>query len=397
MGFFKKIFRGVKKVFKKIGKGIKKVFKGVGKFMDKIGIVGQIALMFLPLGPLLGGLLKGVGGMAAKALTAMGPIGTSILNGAKFVISKGAEFAGAVKNTFKTVTDGVATFASEFTKTSLNKMGFNPTKFGFKPGGSFDQWVQSGKGQSFGDAWGKVTANITDNASKIFDPLKNSFNATSKTTLEGLSDSTYRPIEDIKAMNPQISDWDKIDGKLINLDPDFIPNQMVPKGGWKSPVTTQDQYDAFWEKNVPNQMASNIESKAVSELGTPASLLSKYQDNSLKGSPMTVESATDFQKFMQSATPSVTDATATGGSSLLNIPSMGDAVGQVGLEVAKTAAIDAYRGEPEYSGAGGIAMDFGNAPTIQAAQPISFIDTSLRTQDAPFGYTPFNYASYMRT
>ena len=41
MGFFKKIFRGVKKVFKKIGKGIKGVFKGVGKFMNKIGIVGQ--------------------------------------------------------------------------------------------------------------------------------------------------------------------------------------------------------------------------------------------------------------------------------------------------------------------------------------------------------------------
>ena len=58
MGFFKKIFKGVKKVFKKIGKGIKGVFKGIGKFMNKIGIVGQLALMFLPLGPLLQGLLK---------------------------------------------------------------------------------------------------------------------------------------------------------------------------------------------------------------------------------------------------------------------------------------------------------------------------------------------------
>ena len=60
MGFFSKIFKGVKKVFKKIGKGIKKVAMKVGKFMDKIGIVGQIALMFIPLGPILGGLLKGV-------------------------------------------------------------------------------------------------------------------------------------------------------------------------------------------------------------------------------------------------------------------------------------------------------------------------------------------------
>ena len=33
MGFFSKIFKGVKKVFKKIGKGIKSAFAKVGKFM----------------------------------------------------------------------------------------------------------------------------------------------------------------------------------------------------------------------------------------------------------------------------------------------------------------------------------------------------------------------------
>ena len=33
MGFFSKVFKGVKKVFKKIGKGIKKVATKVGKFM----------------------------------------------------------------------------------------------------------------------------------------------------------------------------------------------------------------------------------------------------------------------------------------------------------------------------------------------------------------------------
>ena len=47
MGFFSKIWKGVKKTFKKIGKGIKKAFKSVGKFMGKIGILGNIALIFL--------------------------------------------------------------------------------------------------------------------------------------------------------------------------------------------------------------------------------------------------------------------------------------------------------------------------------------------------------------
>ena len=49
-----KIFKGIKKVVKKIGRGIKKVAKKVGKFVGKIiaplqklGIVGQIGLLFL--------------------------------------------------------------------------------------------------------------------------------------------------------------------------------------------------------------------------------------------------------------------------------------------------------------------------------------------------------------
>ena len=49
MGFFKKIFKGVKKVFKKVGKAVKSAFKSVGKFMGKIGIVGQLAVgLFMP-------------------------------------------------------------------------------------------------------------------------------------------------------------------------------------------------------------------------------------------------------------------------------------------------------------------------------------------------------------
>ena len=372
MGFFKKIFRGVKKVFKKIGKGIKGVFKGVGKFMNKIGIVGQLALMFIPgIGPLLSGLLKGVGGMAATALQAMGPLGTSILNGAKFVISKGAEFAGAVKNTFKTVTDGVRTFASEFTKTSLNKMGFDPTKFGFKEGGSFNQWVQSGKGQSFGDAWNKVTTNITDNASKILDPLKSSLEATSKTTLKDLSDSTYRPIEDIREMNPNITDWENLNvGQKINLDMDNI-----------EPLDLSKKFSGF----TPLEPGDSILAPKFIDPVSP-----DFIDQGWYGKPLerTVSAVTD---------------TATDSGGFFSLPSIGDAAGQVGLEVAKTAAVDAYRGDPEYSSAGGIPMDFGNAPTVQPAQPVNFIDASMqqyvgmRTPNAPFGYTPQNYANYMRT
>ena len=38
MGFFSKLWKGVKKVVKKIGRGIKKVVGKVGKFVGKLGI-----------------------------------------------------------------------------------------------------------------------------------------------------------------------------------------------------------------------------------------------------------------------------------------------------------------------------------------------------------------------
>ena len=79
MGIFKKIFKGVGKVFKKIGKGVKSVFKKFGKFMGKIGIAGQIAMMFIL--PGIGAqLMKGFGAMWTSAVgqTAAQATATSI-------------------------------------------------------------------------------------------------------------------------------------------------------------------------------------------------------------------------------------------------------------------------------------------------------------------------------
>ena len=47
MGLFGKIFKGIGKAFKKVGKFIKKGFGKLGKFMNKLGIVGQIGMMFI--------------------------------------------------------------------------------------------------------------------------------------------------------------------------------------------------------------------------------------------------------------------------------------------------------------------------------------------------------------
>ena len=47
MGLFSKIWKGIKKVGKKIAKGVKKTFKKIGAAIGKLGVVGQIGMMFL--------------------------------------------------------------------------------------------------------------------------------------------------------------------------------------------------------------------------------------------------------------------------------------------------------------------------------------------------------------
>lgn len=397
MGFFSKIFKGVKKVFKKIGKGIKGAFKGIGKFMNKIGIVGQIALMFVPgIGPMLNGMLKGLGGMAATALGSMGTIGNAVLKGAQFVIGKAGQFAGAVKNTFRTVTQGVKTFASEFTKTGLNKLGFDPTKFGFKAGGSFDNWVKSGADQTFGDAWNKVTTNITNNASKILDPFKKTLVADSNATLDSLSDSTFKPIDEIKEMNPNIRNWEDISGKTINLDPDNI----APIKGFTPISELQPKVESSLLDYDTRMGVTGGEVKVT----TPNMFDPKFTDPT---SPDFIEGGS-YGVLPDRTTSALTDATgdalADTGGSLLGMPSLGTAATQVGVNVASEMAMGAIAGDPP-SYSQGYLVESPYTQVYGASTPNDYMQAAAspylgyRDQGGSFGHgSGINnvYANYLQ-
>ena len=141
MGFLSKIWKGVKKTFKTIFKPIKKVFKTIGKFVNKLGIVGQIAMMFIPI-PGLGALFSGLGAAGSKALgwlAGKGAIGSA----AASVIGSAAKFAAAVAKPFVNITKGVTGFIKNLTKFTLNKIpGINiasaPTSI-FGEGGAWSQ------------------------------------------------------------------------------------------------------------------------------------------------------------------------------------------------------------------------------------------------------------------
>ena len=108
MKFFRKIFKGIKGVFKKIGRGVKKTFKKFGKFMDKIGILGQVAMMFIL--PAVGSALMGnIGKLAAWGIEGGGVIG-KLAEGAAWTLGKAKEFAKLGQRAYNSITEPITGF-----------------------------------------------------------------------------------------------------------------------------------------------------------------------------------------------------------------------------------------------------------------------------------------------
>ena len=116
MGFFSKLFKGLKKVVKKIGKGIKSAFKGIGKFMGKIGIVGQIAL-----GLILPPIALELGAWAGTTLAAGSTAGTVAKAAASFV-NAAINVGTKVGSVFNTVSSGVTKVVGDVAGAVLNKI-----------------------------------------------------------------------------------------------------------------------------------------------------------------------------------------------------------------------------------------------------------------------------------
>lgn len=154
MGFLSKLWKGVKKTFKKIFKPIKKVFKSFGKFMGKLGIAGQIALMFIPI-PGMGyilGKLGEVASWAVKGISNMGPIGNAVGT----ILGKGVEFASTVKAGFDTVSKAVTGFFKTTGKWIGGKLGMSQYK-----GLTWDKaWGEYSKGLA--DSWEKLGSKASE-------------------------------------------------------------------------------------------------------------------------------------------------------------------------------------------------------------------------------------------
>ena len=159
MGFFSKLWKGVKKTFKKIGKGIKKAFKSFGKFMGKVGILGSIALSILTGGLGIGSFFtKFAGSLGKLATTVSGPLG-GILKGAAWTVGKAAQFGNTIRNGFSTLTKGVTEFFGQAGKFIGSKLGI--------PGAPANMTLEQAWG-GYTDALSKEFSKFTGSASELF-------------------------------------------------------------------------------------------------------------------------------------------------------------------------------------------------------------------------------------
>lgn len=193
MGFFKSIKKGFKKIgkglkshFKSIGKGIKSAMGKIGKFMNKIGIVGQLALMFTPVGAMMSNMFSSIGkvagGMFTKVTGALAKGGT-LAQGAGTVLKAAGNFAKAGHAAFKTITEGVSSFIGEFSKTALKKIPGMKTMM--------PDFLGSDVSDTFfgeGGAWGKVSDEVSKNAGKILDSFNKQIGHSDKILTAGQAD-----------------------------------------------------------------------------------------------------------------------------------------------------------------------------------------------------------------
>lgn len=111
---------GLDKAVRWVGGKIKKAFVSFGKFMGKIGVVGQVAMMFI---------LPGIGGALMKGLSAFGQAAAGASNFIVRGIGHLANYAhtaiSTVGNVFSNVTKGVMDTLGNFGKTLGKKMGFD--------------------------------------------------------------------------------------------------------------------------------------------------------------------------------------------------------------------------------------------------------------------------------
>jgi len=157
--------------------------------MNKIGIVGQIALMFVLPG-IGGALMKGLSGMAGTMIGS----NFALIRGAGAVLNTALKFAQTGGNIYRTVTEGI----TDFIGTAGKYIG---GKLGVKVGG------EKLANMTLSEAWGTYSNEVMKNVTSIVDPWKQAV-----------------------TINPSLGSTIADQAKAVGMTPeDFVKNYNMPE------------------------------------------------------------------------------------------------------------------------------------------------------------------------
>tara|TARA_R110000764_G_scaffold229085_1_gene319842 strand:+ start:185 stop:1372 length:1188 start_codon:yes stop_codon:yes gene_type:complete len=388
MGFFSKAWKGIKKGVKSIGKSIKGAFKKFGKFMGEIGILGQMAMMFILPGignAILGtagtaATVAGVGGatVTAAAIPASGLLGGA-LGSVGVAAGKAAVWVGnkvaAAKSVFSNITQGVVETAGNFAKTATNKLAntvgmdnvFSDAATNFFGSGSAD----SAFGRSFG----------ADSRFQNLTGSKDFFKDIKETRLKAVADTNFEAIESnlptadtsFSLKDTSIAETKSNIVENINLDTNSVydPSQEALN-------TTQ----TFGEGTISGPTGQDFTFTKAD------SLLAKSQE------PTFIENLTAVpgkivDKFRAEAETFMADPFA-GGAERLNSGLQTAGMQALGLEDKPEYTYNTMRSYvPEFQVAS--SGEYGAAPIMDARA----FEQNVTNNSNPYGYTAFQYGQYM--
>jgi len=258
MGFLSKLWKGIKKTFKKIFKPIKKAFKSFGKFMNKIGIVGQIAMSFIL--PGIGNALLNTFGKAAGWL-ASGSLG-AVGKAAGWVLGKAVEFGKFAVQGYKTVTGAVTDFIGTAGKFIGGKLGIGDLP----------------SNMTLGEAWGEYTSKLSDSFSKLGNAAKEFWDTDIKGAIPGgIAPSTVKnqelsktPIEEYTMELEGQLDFKNMQTEDLMLAPieDPLTASSVSKFtlGPEGEMLSPSYQSAISEQSLLGKQATEAVSSAAAEV-----------------------------------------------------------------------------------------------------------------------------------
>tara|TARA_B110000285_G_scaffold130208_1_gene146321 strand:+ start:1599 stop:2789 length:1191 start_codon:yes stop_codon:yes gene_type:complete len=389
MGFFSKAWKGIKKGVKSIGKSIKGAFQKFGKFMGEIGILGQVAMMFVMpyIGAALGSAFTGAAGALATNTVggALGAVGQAAGKMMQYVGSS----VGKVGNVFNNVTQGVTDTLTNFAKTATNKLANTVGMDNVFQDAAANFFGPGGTDSAFGRSFGETSR---------FQRLGTSqdvFAGEQKERLKAIADTNFEAIEfptaDTKLAETKSNVFDN-----VNLDTDSVVNPSQEALGTTQTFgegTISGKYDTKFSDLKTDSLLRKTQAQARANFDAITFPVADTQLATTQ-TPTFIENLTAVpgkivDKFRAEAETFMADPFA-GGAERLNSGLQTAGMQALGLEDKPEYTYNTMRSYvPEFQVAS--SGEYGAAPIMDARA----FEQNVTNNSNPYGYTAFQYGQYM--